>query len=634
MTRVSWPVAAIAAAAVAFVPTHGFYLPGAAPNDYNPGDQVPLLVNRLTPAANDNQAGLTGLVSYNYYDSGFAFCKPNHAPKQQSASLGSALMGDRLYDSAFDIHMLENATCRHLCTASVAPESASFLTARITDHYHQNWLIDGLPVAEMKQDDATKELFYSAGFALGSVASPGEGGKPRAQINNHFDIFIEYHTAHNGFKRVVGAVVWPKSLNSMSTGDAQPQCTGSQPFIIQEARQNEIPYTYSITWRESPTTFATRWDHYLRVFDPKIHFLSLMNSIVVALFLCLLVGMILLRTLHKDIVRYNSTDLDEDVQEDFGWKLLHGEVFRPPRKRMFLSVAVGSGAQMGAMSVVTLLFALLGFLSPSNRGALSTLMLVTYTLFGFISGYVSSRLFASLKGEEWRKNIILTTVLFPGCLVAFLLLLNFFLLGSGSSGAVPFGTFCAIVAMWLLIDVPLTIVGAWLGVQKGPIDAPVRVNQIPRQIPPTEWWLKPWPATLIAGVLPFGAAFIEISYLMQSLFGAKVYYAFGFLALTSAVVALTTATTTVLLCYFHLCAEDYRWHWRAFLTGGGSAFWVLAYGLLYWATKLSLPGFANKILFLSYLILISAFDFFVMGAVGYVSCWIFLRVIYSRIRVD
>lgn len=45
---------------------------------------------------------------------------------------------------------------------------------------------------------------------------------------------------------------------------------------------------------------------------------------------------------------------------------------------------------------------------------------------------------------------------------------------------------------------------------------------------------------------------------MQSLFGAKAYVAFGFLALTSSVVALTTATVAILMCYFHLCAEDYR----------------------------------------------------------------------------
>ena len=59
-----------------------------------------------------------------------------------------------------------------------------------------------------------------------------------------------------------------------------------------------------------------------------------------------MVFMVLLRTIHRDISRYNAIDIDEDVQEDFGWKLVHGEVFRPPRKRMFLSVAVGSGLQL------------------------------------------------------------------------------------------------------------------------------------------------------------------------------------------------------------------------------------------------------------------------------------------------
>lgn len=114
---------------------------------------------------------------------------------------------------------------------------------------------------------------------------------------------------------------------------------------------------------------------------------------------------------------------------------------------------------------------------------------------------------------------------------------------------------------------------------------------------------------------------------MQSLFGPKLYIAFGYLFLTSIIVALTTATATILMCYFHLCAEDYRWHFRAFLAGGGSAFWLMAYGLLYWATKLQLPGLANKVLYLGYLLLLCLLDFFVTGTIGFVATYAFLRVI-------
>lgn len=84
--------------------------------------------------------------------------------------------------------------------------------------------------------------------------------------------------------------------------------------------------------------------------------------------------------------------------------------------------------------------------------------------------------------------------------------------------------------------------------------------------------------------------------MLNSLFSSRVYIAFGFLALTFGLVVLTTSTVTVLLAFFSLSSEDHRWAWRSFHTGGGVALWLFGYGLLYWATRLSLAGFASKIL--------------------------------------
>jgi transmembrane 9 superfamily member 2/4 len=42
------------------------------------------------------------------------------------------------------------------------------------------------------------------------------------------------------------------------------------------------------------------------------------------------------------------------VQEDWGWKLVHGEVFRTPNNPMLLSIMVGNGAQLCSMVGVTL----------------------------------------------------------------------------------------------------------------------------------------------------------------------------------------------------------------------------------------------------------------------------------------
>lgn len=108
------------------------------------------------------------------------------------------------------------------------------------------------------------------------------------------------------------------------------------------------------TLQASVKPWATRWDNYLHVLDPSIHWFSLVNSIVIVLFLTGMVAMILIRALHKDISRYNDMEAQEDVQEDYGWKLVHGDVFRPPQRPMLLSVLVGSGAQIVAMTGLTL----------------------------------------------------------------------------------------------------------------------------------------------------------------------------------------------------------------------------------------------------------------------------------------
>lgn len=301
---------------------------------------------------------------------------------------------------------------------------------------------------------------------------------------------------------------------------------------------------------------------------------------------------------------------------------------------MLLATMIGTGTQLFAMSLTTLAFALLGFLSPSNRGSLGTVMVVTWCLFGSFAGFFSSRVYISVGGENWQRTAMMTAMLFPMVIFANILSLNFFLLVSGSSGAVPFGTLLALVLLWFCINVPLVFAGSVVGIKMGGWQNPTKVNAIPRQIPPMIWYLQPIPSAIVAGILPFGAAFLELFFVMNSLFGTKVYYAFGFLTLTFVVTALTTATVTVLYVYFALCAEDYRWQWRAFLTGGGQAFWLFLYGLFYWMTRLDLDGISNRVLYLGYLSTLTLLDFLLFGTIGWLASFAATRAMYKSVRVD
>ncbi|KAH7926733.1 hypothetical protein BV22DRAFT_1155384 [Leucogyrophana mollusca] len=610
-----------------------FYLPGAAPHSYEQGEPVNLFVNALTPMlSGKNEPKLKSLINYDYYNPQFHFCRPQNGPQSQPESLGSILFGDRIFNSPYDIKMLQdNGTCKTLCVEpDIPPEDAKFINDRIREDYALNWLVDGLPAAESKIDLKTGDLFFDMGFNLGN-----DDDQEHPYLYNHYEIVLRYHQPSPGNYRIVGVLVWPTSRGDSHEDTATPNCEGDvRPQILSESYNTTIRYTYRVTWNESDTPWATRWDNYLHIFDPRIHWFSLINSLVIVLFLCVMVSMILLRNVSRDISRYNAIDLSEDVQEDWGWKLVHGEVFRMPRYPMLLAVMTGNGAQLCAMVGVTLVFALLGFLSPSNRGSLATVMMVCWTLFGGIGGYYSSRIYASLGGVDRRKNAFVTATVLPTLVFIVIFLLNFFLLVAGSSGAVPFSTMLLIVVLWFGISAPLSAVGSYVGSRQGGVSHPVRVNQIPRQIPPAPKYLRPWATMLLAGILPFGAAFVELYFVMSSLFASRAYYAFGFLALTAGVVSLTTGTVTILFTYFNLCAEEYRWHWRAFLTGGGSAIWVLAYGLFYWASRLSLDSLSSVALYLGYLFLLVLMDFLVTGTIGFLASYWAVRRLYSAIRVD
>lgn len=300
-----------------------------------------------------------------------------------------------------------------------------------------HWFVDGLPAGR------NASSHYTIGFALGSreyklpVVDNVQGSSATGEratgplLYNHYDMTILYHS--NGKKtkfRVVGVLVVPRRYiclcvfllcNSRArphsvttTKDGVNDCSSTNLTPLSETNTTQVTYSYSVTWVESRTPWGTRWDHYLYISDEKVHWFSIINSAVIVLLLSGMVSIILLRALHQDISRYNSSDPQEDLVEEFGWKLVHGDVFRPPGWAMVLCVLVGNGAQVGLMSTVTLVIAALGFLSPSSRGSLSTVMLVFYFLFASVAGYVSARLYKMFGGQQWRENVVLTAFLVPG----------------------------------------------------------------------------------------------------------------------------------------------------------------------------------------------------------------------------
>uniref|UniRef100_A0A336LZU5 Transmembrane 9 superfamily member n=1 Tax=Culicoides sonorensis TaxID=179676 RepID=A0A336LZU5_CULSO len=541
----------------------GFYLPGLAPKNYCKAEHsssscestVTLYVNRLNTEES--------VIPFEYHH--FDFC-PIDETKSPVENLGQVVFGER-----------------------IRPEST------------KQYCSTGFPIGCLLRKDGNCPI---------NIDNSKEGNY---YLFNHVDLLITFHSgdseewgANFGNKggRIISVKVTPRSINHKKTLN----CLAKEPLNIPAAsipidQTLEITYSYSVQFKkDNSIKWSSRWDYILESMPhTSIQWFSILNSLVIVLFLSGMVAMILLRTLHKDIARYNQMETGEDAQEEFGWKLVHGDIFRPPRKGMLLSVLLGSGVQVFCMTMVTLAFACLGFLSPANRGSLMTCAMVLFVLLGTPAGYISARIYKSFGGIKWKSNVILTSTLCPGTVFSLFFIMNLILWSKGSSGAVPFLTLIALLALWFGVSVPLTFSGAYIGFRKRPLEHPVRTNQIPRQIPDQSIYTQAIPGYFMGGVLPF--VFL--------------------------ILVITCSETTILLCYFHLCAEDYHWWWRSFLTSGFTAAYLFVYCCHYFVTKLQIEDLASTFLYFGYTFIMVFLFFLLTGAIGFFSCFWFIRKIYS-----
>nr|VDD34094.1 unnamed protein product [Brassica oleracea] len=615
---------------------HSFYLPGVAPQDFEKrsyidliGDELKVKVNKLT--------SIKTQLPYSYYS--LPFCQPKKIV-DSTENLGEVLRGDRIENAPYSFKMREAQMCNILCRVTLDAKTAKAFKEKIDDEYRVNMILDNLPlvVPIERVDQGSPAVVYQLGYHVG-LKGQYEGSKEQKFfMHNHLAFTVRYHRdVETDAARIVGFEVKPYSVKHEYDGEwsEKTRLTTCDPhkkrLVVSSSTPQEVEQKKEIifTYDESEVKWASRWDAYLLMNDNQIHWFSIVNSLMIVLFLSGMVAMIMLRTLYRDISRYNELETQEEAQEETGWKLVHGDVFRLPTNSDLLCVYVGTGVQCLGMVLVTMIFAMLGFLSPSNRGGLMTAMLLLWVFMGLFAGYASSRLYKMFKGTEWKRIAFRTAFLFPAVVSSIFFVLNALIWGQKSSGAVPFGTMFALIFLWFGISVPLVFVGAYLGFKKPAVDDPVKTNKIPRQIPEQAWYMNPVFSILIGGILPFGAVFIELFFILTSIWLNQFYYIFGFLFLVFVILIVTCAEITVVLCYFQLCSEDYLWWWRSYLTSGSSALYLFLYATFYFFTKLQITKLVSAMLYFGYM-LIASYAFFVLtGTIGFYACLWFTRLIYS-----
>lgn len=218
----------------------------------------------------------------------------------------------------------------------------------------------------------------------------------------------------------------------------------------------DVDFSYSVTWLPTPMTLYDRRRLYESVsFFPKvfeIHWLAVINSVVLALLSTGLVLGILARIVHADFSRYArnaSSSYDEDI-DDYGWKQVYGDVFRFPRQKNLLAAVCGVGAQLLLLSAILLTLSLFGLFKPHHHGSMLAAAIPLYAATCFIGGYTSGVLYKMLGGDRWAWNIVLSASLFTMPFFLIWALLNALASSHQSTHGLPLTVIVVLGLVWLL----------------------------------------------------------------------------------------------------------------------------------------------------------------------------------------
>nr|CAD1831894.1 unnamed protein product [Ananas comosus var. bracteatus] len=453
-----------------------------------------------------------------------------------------------------------------LCSSPpLSPRDFALLRRRVDAAYSANLVLDnlpainvaseqrGFPIGARRGDDYF--IFNHLKFTVRVHGDADDGDRMTTTlIPGTGDVAVEQLIPRNATDEeeeeeeefmVVGFEVAPCSVRHdrklaerLDMYDEYPapiECDARSPGM-RVAAGERVAFTYDVEFVGSAVRWPSRWDAYLRSEGgaERVHWLSILGSLAVVAMLAAVAVAIMLRTVRRDLARYEALDAAAEAKDDelSGWKLVAGT---PSARRAARSCSACSSA----------------------RGC---------------------------KFSAWRRP---------------------------PSFSRPSGS-C-----------------------RPPRAAPSSPECCSSSSSSDRGRVPPWLLVLAAGALPFATLFVELLFIFSSLWMGRVYYVFGFLLLVLGLFVVVCAEVALVLTYVHLCAEDWRWWWKAFFAPGSVAVYVLVYAVKYLVFDLkSLSGPVSAALYLGYSLLMVLAVMLAAGTVGFVSSFWFVHYLFSSVKID
>jgi len=339
----------------------------------------------------------------------------------------------------------------------------------------------------------------------------------------------------------------------------------------------------------------------------------------------------------KDTKDSNTVDIDYDVDlsGEYRWKLLHGDVFRPPQLVWLLPTLVGSGFQHCMCIFLTFFGQIFKLYSISSFSSFIEPYILIYFFFSVISGFYSSKVFKTIAKEHWRRHILFSGLFFC-VLLLFIVLFNHTIFRS--SATTYNQSVLSIVKNLMTVFVGSFIlhsIGSIISLQRMPYELPTDVNQIPRHIPNKSDYLHLIISSIVCGFSIFNIIAYDLHCLLESSWSSISFFD-GYLRIFISFIIMVVASGSIstISTYILLSKEDFRWWWYSFISPAFTGIIVFIYQIWYCTSYVKPIELSSLICYINLSLLSSIIISLVCGFSGFFASFAFVRGIYESLKIE
>ncbi|KAG5505332.1 hypothetical protein JIQ42_07540 [Leishmania sp. Namibia] len=568
---------------------------GSPQHTYRDGDEIKVFADKMGPRANPYE-------TYSYLEVPGCHLREN----EKSLTLGELLAGDHASTLPTDIRFNQNTEHAVLCKYKADVHQTELLANLIRGNYRYELIIDGLPVwGAIGEKTGEKEIF----IFLHRTFHIGVNGNQIVNV-----------TLESGF---------PAKLESGAT----------------------YTFTYSVVFIPSGVEYANRFSTVFetRYVSSRTRFASLVNSVLIMLFLFSVITLIFSRALRSERAKSEREAQlrfeGHDIMDDSGWRCLYADVFRVPQHTSTFCAILGCGTQLLLLTTLAIFLSIMSNYRISMNHNLATYTVLGYVFTSGIAGYVSGYQFmgcgflAPPMASQWIRAFHVTFLLVPVIYAIAFVPSSAIALIYGSSQLPYLNGVIIILLLWIFVAYPLCLAGVLCSRYVFRRTERRRniphVNQIPRLIPrPSRKFLAPRYLLLASGVLPFISVFAEFTFVFTSIWSFKLFHLYGFLTITTLLYITVTACVSIVATFVLLSTENHYWKWMSMGFGASCAVYVFVYAVFFYLFRTSMHGPFMFVVYYSYCFALMLFLAVIGGTVGYFAASYFVRTIYAQAKND